>query len=83
MQDSDDEDEVNEQTVTPVVNEQVNDQSARLEATVEDLTIEPSTDIVLPVATETDLPSATGVQVDIDAEIEDLFAWFCTFFFFW
>ncbi|XP_028061123.1 uncharacterized protein LOC114264643 [Camellia sinensis] len=70
LQDSDDEDDENEQTATPVVN----DQSTRLEATVEDLTVEPSTAIVLPVATETDLPSATGVQVDIDAEIEDLFS---------
>ena len=82
LQDSDDEDEENEQAVTPVVNEQVNNQLARLEATVEDLTVEPSIDIVLPVATETDAPSATGVQVDIDAEIEDLFSWFCTFSFF-
>ncbi|GMP21694.1 hypothetical protein CsSME_00000026 [Camellia sinensis var. sinensis] len=60
LQGSDDEDEENEPTVTPVVNEQGNNQSARLEPTVEDLTVEPSTDIVLPVATETDLPSATG-----------------------
>ncbi|XP_028108938.1 uncharacterized protein LOC114307724 [Camellia sinensis] len=74
LQDSDDLDDENEQTVIPVVNAQVNDQSARLETTVEDLTVEPSTDIVLPVATETDVPSATGVLVDIDAEIEDLFS---------
>ena len=74
LQDSDDSDNENEQTVIPVVNAQVNDQSARLETTVEDLTVEPSNDIVLPVATETDVPSVTGVQVDIDAEIEDLFS---------
>ena len=70
LQGSDDEDEEN---FTPVVNEQGNDQSARLEPTVEDLTVEPPTDIVLPVATETDLPFATGVQVDIEADLEDLF----------
>ncbi|XP_028082999.1 RAB6-interacting golgin-like [Camellia sinensis] len=46
---------------------------SRLEPTVEDLTVEPPTDTVLPVATETDLPSATGVQVDIEADLEDLF----------
>ena len=73
LQGSDDENEEIEPTVTPVVNEQGNDQSARLEPTVEDLTVEPSTDIVLPVATETDLLSTTGVQVDIDADLEDLF----------
>ena len=74
LQDSDDSDDENEHTVIPIVNAQVNDQSSRLEATVEDLIVEPSTDIVLPVAAETDVPSATGVQVDIDAEIEDLFS---------
>lgn len=70
-------DEANEPTDTPVVNDQANNQSARLEATVEHLAVEPPTDTVQPVdtelTTEIDLPSATGAQVDIDADLEDLF----------
>ena len=71
---TDDDDEENEPTDTPVVNEQGIGQPARLEPTFEDLTVEPPIDIVLPVATETDLPSATGVHVDIEAVLEDLFS---------
>ncbi|XP_028065856.1 uncharacterized protein LOC114268821 [Camellia sinensis] len=72
LQGSDD-DEDTETNNTPVVNDQANDQSARLEPTVEDLT----TETVLPIDTElptvTDLPSETGLRVDIDADLDDLF----------
>ena len=70
LEDSDDE----EETVpndTPVVNEPVN-QSARLEPVVEDLTDELPTETALP--TETVLPNETGLWVELDADLDDLFA---------
>ncbi|XP_028074191.1 leucine-rich repeat-containing protein 45-like [Camellia sinensis] len=72
LQGSDD-DEETEPNDTPVINNQANDQSVRLEPTVEDLTAE----TVLPIDTElptaTDLPSETGLRVDIDADLDDRF----------
>lgn len=70
---SDDDEEEDEQTETPVVNAPANDQSTRLDPVVEDLT----TENVLP--TETGLPTETartseiGVSVDIEADLDDLF----------
>ncbi|GMP85516.1 hypothetical protein CsSME_00038635 [Camellia sinensis var. sinensis] len=71
LEESDDEE--NEQTETSAVNEQTNDQSARLELTAEDF----ATETVLPIETglqiETTLTSDTGVPIDVDADLENLF----------
>lgn len=74
-------DEENEPTDTPVNNAQANNQAARLEPTVEDLTTEQPDETVLPtetmLQTDAELPSETGLRVDanavLDAEIDDLF----------
>ena len=76
---SDDDDEENAPTATPVDNVPAN-QSLRVEPVVEDLTIEQPAETELQAETElpiqTVIPSETGLRVDaeLDAEIDDLFS---------
>ena len=71
LEESDDEE--NEQTETPAVNELANDHSARLELTAKDFTTETVLPIETGLQTETALTSDTGVPIDVDADLENLF----------
>ncbi|XP_028089510.1 uncharacterized protein LOC114289876 [Camellia sinensis] len=75
LEDLDDEETVPNDT--SVVND-LACQSARSEPTVEDLTVELPTETVLPIETilptETELPTEIGLRVELDADLDDLFA---------
>ena len=72
LEGSDDDEDI-ETNNTSLVNGQANNQSARLEPTVEDLTTEPVLPIDTELPTATDLPSETGLRVAIDADLDDMF----------